>query len=165
MAIQEFELFHGALLAKLLRNEKPMTLRLIERNTECLWGEYSLNDSVRLLVKHSKTPRENRRNSGVSWNFQLNPHEIARLVSESDSMSNWLGLVCGRGEIKKAPAMQICLLFPEDLGLLLDGRTQGQAAAITVRSIPRKELIVFRDNLELLKVPASRITSCEVPGS
>lgn len=52
MAIKEFELFHGAVLAKLLRSNEPITLCLIERSERDPWASYRINDACSIYIKY-----------------------------------------------------------------------------------------------------------------
>ena len=65
MSVKEFELFHGAVLTKVLRSDRPVALRLVGTRPGENWSTYTLNDAVDLLVSHSKSPRSVARSGGV----------------------------------------------------------------------------------------------------
>jgi activator of HSP90 ATPase len=50
MPLREFELFHGGVITKIVRSERPVTLRLIETKPEEKWSTYTLNDKVDLFI-------------------------------------------------------------------------------------------------------------------
>ena len=77
VGIQIFELFHGAVLAKIMRSygDRPVVLRLVEVNPKEYWSVYTLNDEVHLVVKYRT--RANKLSKGRwSWNFVFSPEEI-----------------------------------------------------------------------------------------
>jgi len=45
MPIQQFHLFHGAVLAKLMRSGRPVGLTMIETRGEA-WSSYRVNDEL-----------------------------------------------------------------------------------------------------------------------
>src|SRR5687767_14876570 len=131
MSVREFELFHGAVLAKLVRNEKPITLRLIETRFDDS-RVYTLNDVIELYVKHSISPRQlTRGDGGYSWTFTFNPEHINQIRELRKKHSTYLTLVCGHRDIKEA-RIETCLINLDEHTDLLDLEGNDQQS-ITVR--------------------------------
>jgi hypothetical protein len=61
MPIQEFELYHGAVLTKVMRTDPMPTLRLIEKDQRDARGSHRVDDSVILHIKHAKASRALKR--------------------------------------------------------------------------------------------------------
>ena len=79
MSIKEFELFHGAVLTKLVRIERPITVTLIETQREQTWSVYKVMDG-QLFIKHSTSPRPlSRGKGGYSWTFTFSPEHISQI--------------------------------------------------------------------------------------
>jgi hypothetical protein len=161
MPIQEFELYHGAVLTKVMRTDPMPTLRLIEKDQSDAWGSYRVNDAVILHIKHATVARTLKRAPGVrKWTFTFPPAEVAALARDSQV---YVALVCGRSDGRTKG--EICLLKPDEVLQLLDA-SGSTAQTITVESEPAKELRAHstRDECDL-KVPRNRIDTWRVPGS
>ncbi|RMG40105.1 MAG: hypothetical protein D6725_04040 [Planctomycetota bacterium] len=162
MAIKVFELFHGAVLTKVLRSEKPVSLRLVETRPKENWSTYTLNDTVDLLISYSRQPRPLSRQGGTSWTFVFSENQLRQLDPSRRGRPVWAALVCGRKSIDRGD-MHICLLDPDQLPQLLD--FCGPPQSLTVRAPgDRRSLRVFKDRRERFVVPQSRIDRWEIPG-
>jgi len=163
MPVKEFELYHGAVLTKILRSEKPVALRLIETRPAENWSTYTLNDTVDLLVSHSKSPRSvSRQGGGTSWSFVFSRNQLRQMNPDSRSRPVWLALVCGR-EKPSDGEMHVCLLDPEQVREAVDFSADQQS--LTVRKPGGKgKLRVFKDRREKFLVAQSRLNKWEVPG-
>lgn len=164
MPIREFELFHGAVLAKLLRSEKPIALRLIETRPSESWSTYTLNDTVDLFISHSKTSRtiSLSRGGGTSWSFPFSPNQL-RQINENLNRPVFVALVCGRPSPLKGE-MQVCLLDPEQIAEIFDKTSVQQS--ITIRKPGnRGRLRVFKNRQQRFLIPRSRLDNWDVPGS
>jgi hypothetical protein len=163
MAVKESELFHGAVLTRLLRKEKPVTLRLVETRANESWSTYTLNDSVDLLVSHSKSPRDVSRNGGgTSWSFAFSRNQLRQMNPGVRNRPVYVALVCGRASPSDGK-MYTCLLYPEEVADLVD--FSGDQQSLTVRKPDRKgELRVLKDRRVRVLVPQSRLDRWEVPG-
>ncbi|TCD46848.1 hypothetical protein [Chlorobium sp. N1] len=164
MSVREFELYHGAVLAKILRSDKPVALRLVETKPGENWSTYTLNDAVSLLVTFSKGPRPiSRGNGGISWSFVFSVNQLRQMNPDNSELPVWVAMVCGR----KSPAdgdMQVCLLDPEQLADVIDFTAAQQS--LTVRNPKgRGQLRVFKGRKETFLVPQSRLEKWELPGS
>jgi hypothetical protein len=164
MCIREFELFHGAVLTKILRSEKPVSLRLIETRPGESWSTYTLNDSVDLLITHSKHQRPVSQNGGgFSWSFTFSQNQIRQMDSASSSRRVWVAMVCARKSSEEGD-MHVCLLKPEEIYKVINFRATQQSLTIR-KPNGRKQLRVYKDRKEQFPVPQSRLDNWEVPGA
>jgi hypothetical protein len=100
MSIQQFELFHGAVLAKLMRSDRPIALRMIETKDEA-WSVYTVNDEVELFIKIRTTANElSREKDGLSWQFVFTPEQVEQIRNLYTTKKVAIALVCGRQNIK-----------------------------------------------------------------
>lgn len=159
MSVREFELFHGAVLTKLVRTEKPLTLRMIETRSADAWSTYRINDELSLVIKHSVKSRSLKGESAKAWQFVFSPEQM-RQVAESGT---WAALVCGASTATDA-AMEVCLLEPSELSELLDLRSSGQQS-LMVKRIEGKSLRVSSSRRLEMVIPRNRLDKWEVPGS
>ena len=164
MSIREFELYHGAVLTKVLRSDKPVALRLVETKPAENWSTYILNDTVELFITHSKSPRSVLRGGGgTSWSFVFSKNQLRQMDQTQTTRPVWVAMVCG----KKIPSdcdMQVCLLDPDQLAEVIDFKADQQS--LTVRKPNGKgRLRVFKDRYERFLVAQSRLDGWEVPGA
>lgn len=161
MSVREFELFHGAVVTKIVRSDRPMTLRMIETKPGESWSAYTVNGEITLILKHSATPRPLKRERGsFRWQFTLSPEQIQQL-SEANS---WLALVYGSPRIGKKAPMEICLLPPEDIERLVE-KSSLEQQSVYVKYSKGKSLRVASAKSEEFVVPRNRLDTWEIPGS
>ncbi len=157
MPVKTFEFFHGAVLTKLVRSDRPVTLRLIETGSLGTWGTYRINDEVNLLLKYSAVPKPHK--AATRWDFVVSPTEMRELSKGS----TWLALVGGSSDLRTT-TMEVCLLEPDDLGKLF--HLKGWRESVYVRAEQGKslrvgptkagpELVVARNRVETWKIPGS----------
>ncbi len=154
MSIRQFELFHGAVLTKLVRRDKPVTLRLIETNMDDSWSAYKIND-VDVFFKHSSSPNEPPEMDGRRWVFTFAQNQLDQIHGNTPH----LALVCGSRDIESN--MEICFIENSDVSELLSNNAQ----AITVRLEPGhsfrvsssaviESIIIARNAIDTYEVPA-----------
>jgi hypothetical protein len=162
MAVRDFELFHGAVLTKLVRGDRPLTLRLIETRPTDSWSTYRLNDEVNLLMKHSTVSSARKREPGaVVWQFVFSPDQMKQVAKTGV----WVALVCGAPVLTKTD-MDVCLLEPSQLAALLALDRPGQPQSITVKRQPNMSLrVTSAKTPEEVIVPRNRLDTWRVPGS
>lgn len=164
MAIDEFELFHGVVLTKLLRSERPVTLRMIETRPGEAWSAYRLNDEVDLFIKHSTTPRATvRGGEGRSWSFVFGPEQLRQMAESRAKGGVYVALVGGSRQMRDAQTC-VCLLEPKEVRKLLDFSTLSQQS-LTVKLIRGRSLRVYKGRKERFTVAQNRLERWEVPGS
>jgi len=163
MAIDEFELFHGVVLTKLVRSERPVTLRMIETHPDEAWSAYMLNDEVHLFVKHSTNPRRVADGEGRSWTFVFGADQVRQMGVSKARGGVYIALVGASRQVKD-PGRCVCLLSPEQIKELLTFSPDAPQT-ITVRLLPRKKLRVYKARRERFKVPQNRLEQWEVPGA
>lgn len=143
MAIREIELFHGAVLMKLLRKDLPVSLKLFEFKANASRAAYWINDEVCLYVKHSKTPQERQRKDfECVWHFQFNTSHLREMEQIRQDCEVFAALVCGDEYTKECSEMQICLLKPSDLSKCIDPHAY-EPQAITVANKKHGKLRVW----------------------
>ncbi len=165
MAVQQFELFHGAAIVKLLRKKggNPPTLRMIETNPSQDWATYELNGELSLFLKLRTTSRL-AKDKARTWTFQF-PRDKLELLSGKRYAAV---LICGVDKLDAAGQMETCLLQPDELKVLLDLTTLGdaQSRSISVRCQPGSQLHVTSPQASDPIVVARRALDVwEVPGS
>ncbi|MEI7603974.1 MAG: hypothetical protein WCJ19_03070 [bacterium] len=108
MATPQFELYHGIVLAQIIRNPK-INIKLLERNNEFGWGAYEVSDNLityRVFVKSSSQIRKTRK-AGFSSAFTFSESDILRLRSLDINKHLLICLVCADQEV--------CTLESEDI--------------------------------------------------
>jgi len=164
MAVDEFELFHGVVLTKLVRSERPITLRMIETRPGEAWSAYTLNDEVDLFIKHSTTPRDTvRGGEGRAWSFVFGADQLRQMAASKAKGGVYVALVGGTRQIKDTQRC-VCLLDPQEVSGLLDLSSTAQQA-LTVKLISGKSLRVYHGHEEKFKVPQNRLEKWQIPGS
>lgn len=164
MSIKEFHLFHGAVLAKLIRSGKPISLSLIETKPEDSWAAYTINDEVDIFMKHSTSPHELKRNDGgYSWVFVFNSDQLAQLKEIQKKRPVYIALICGHKSVK-AGRMEICYLNPEEVCEVLDFESTEQQS-ITVRyNTGAKKFRVIQGREEKLMISLNELDAWDIPG-
>jgi len=159
MPIQDFELYHGAVLTKIMRTDPKPTLRLVEKDHTDAWGSYRVNMDVVLHIKYATAGKPSKRSPGsLKWLFTFPPAEVASLAKHPVT---FLALVCGRA--KGSTEGEIALVEPVELKALLDLSAHG-GQAISVEYAPGKQLRVHTPRHDC-KVPRNAIDKWRVPGA
>lgn len=165
--VREFELFHGIVLTKLVRNDRPTVLRLIETNPREAWAAYTVNNEVTLYVKYRTGFRTlSHGEGGEAWTFVFSESDLAKIRGMAPETQVYVALVCGRREIRGGDCgMHVCLLAPDERRRLIDMEASSQQT-ISVKcvrgkslratgSLSKKELVVKRSALDKWIVPGS----------
>lgn len=162
MGIKQFELFHGAVLAKLVRSDRPIALRMIETKEES-WSVYTINDEIEIFIKHSAATRElSREKGGFSWQFIFTPEQIEEIRILQSTKKVAIALVCGRQNIKDD--MQIAFIESEDINEIID-LSKNISQSLTVKYLPRKKLQLITDYKVEKKVSQNALDNWIVPGN
>lgn len=165
MPIKQFELFHGAVLTRLMRNKRPMTLRLIETNANEAWAAYLINDALAILIKYSASPQPGK-GSARSWQFTFPAKQLAQLKKLGKDQQVYVALVCGAENLSDEE-MEICLVEPAEVTNLIDPESKA-AQWMRVAIQERKRPVVtgaLSGKSRGIKVPRNRVEQLEVPGS
>jgi hypothetical protein len=164
MSVKEFELFHGAVLTKLVRGERSVVLTLIETRQDDGWAVYLLNDEVNFYIKHSTSPRRLiRGNGGYSWTFTFNLEHLDKIRSLAKLNPICLVLVCGQKNIKEG-RMEVCFLEPNELLKVID-LDHGDSKSVTVRyTLDSRKLRIFQDRKEIHSVFLNALDNYKIPG-
>src|SRR5262245_20581423 len=106
---------HGSVLTKLVRSDKPITLRMIETNPKETWSAYTLNDEVILYVKYSTKPQQRKKNEDILiWSFTFSIEQLVELCNLRQCKNVYVALVCGQRNVND-PNMYICLIDPNEV--------------------------------------------------
>ena len=162
MSIQMFEIFHGAVLAKIMRSygERPVILRLVESRPEEYWSVYTLNDEVHLVIKY-RTQAHKLSKGGLSWGFVFSPEEVDLIRRLQEEKKVYVALVGGQRSIGET--MEVGLLSDEEFVTLIQ-TNDGSGLALTMRYEPHRQLRIVHKRKVVYKVPLSRLDNWEVPG-
>ena len=158
MAIQGFELRHGAVLVKIVRKSRNLTL--FERGGDTAWAAYLVNDAVCLYVKTSDQ-RGSDKNGAARYSYTFQPTEatfIRKQIGSRGEGGVLAALVCGEEEIALVTAAQLSQCID------LSAR---QAQNLTVLIQPRRSLRVYgslNGQAQALVVARNCIDTCEISG-
>lgn len=164
MSIDFFELFHGAVLTKLLRNGNPIKLCMVETNPKEYWSAYKVNDEVMLYIKYSRNPQE-RKKDALVWIFTFSPANLADILRLQQNNKVYFALVCGDKKWGK-DSMQVCFLDPDEFNKCTHIDGDG-SRTISVKYYPRKTLRVWgnKNGSETpLNIAAKSLEKWVVPG-
>lgn len=164
MGIDLFELFHGAVLTKLLRNGHPIKLCMIETNPKEFWSAYKLNDEVVLYIKYSTNPME-RKKDALVWIFTFSLANIKEISCLQQEQKVYFAFVCGDKNVSK-DTMQVCFLEPDEFNTCTDLKENG-SHTISVKYLPGKKLRVWGNkngSEKPLNVAAGAIEKWIIPG-
>lgn len=168
MGIKEMELFHGAVLSKLFRNDRPMSLRMVEMNIDQSSRAYLVNDIAYIYVKHSATPRVLERiEDGYSWIFSFTSNHLAELQKLREFKDVYLALVCGQSTIDRDHPTEVCFINWSQITDCLDLQRADDTQPITVRYRKGYKLRVWgpkNTSQKPINVNQDALDRWEVPG-
>jgi hypothetical protein len=155
VVVRDFEVLHGIALAKIARGCPGQALRIVDMKPDEGWSSYALGDATGFIVRHRPLPRKLRRKGGgLSWRFAFSSEQLGRLRRLGRRRTVYLVLVCG-GPGRRMARLEIAFLHPEEYGRILDV-SSFLPQALTVQSLPRKELWISRWRTRL-KIPRQRL--------
>lgn len=145
MAIRKFELYHGAVLVKIVRRSRSLTL--FERGSDTAWAAYLVNDKVCLYVTSSDQRGVSNGDARFSYTFQ--PQETKFLRDQLALRGEggvFLALVCEDQEValldsaqarrcidlESSKAQNLTVLIPAGKSLRVYGPLNGRSAMLTV---------------------------------
>ncbi len=165
--IHDFELFHGAVLTKIMRSDQPVALRMIETNTKEAWSAYIINDEVTLYVKYSTKPMPRERESGAFvWTFSFTPDQLAELRKLGQEHFVYVALVCGQRDIAKG-SMHVSFMEQAEIDECIDLMDEVQQN-VFVKFVPGGKLRVWgprNSSRNPIKVTRSGLEKWKIPGS
>lgn len=150
--VKVFELFHGACLTRLIRRDKPLTMRLIEVDSTQSWSTYRVND-VDLFIKHCANPRR-LKTGRTSWTFPFGDNQIERIMKGCH-----VALICGAERVKDH--MEICFIEHESVGRLLADSAKSITVSMQANQSFRvksaavsEKMVISRSAIDTFEVPA-----------
>lgn len=115
MAVKEFEFFHGAVLAKILRKDIPTSLKLVETSRDS--STYVINDDIALYMTY-RSAHQSSNETSYSWYFDFNQSKCKE-IKKFMEYNIYFALICHN--VKYEPHFtEICLINKEDLIRLID---------------------------------------------
>jgi len=161
MCVTETELFHGAVLAKIMRG-KPDALRLVERDSVeravyLVEGLPGTPEPSSFYVKYSCTPQRRRDGSAV-WAFTFSAAHLRQIREAQERGRTFLTLVCGNRNIKdKHLAMELAVVWPDEIDMVLDTASIEGASIRVEKGAGRRRLRVHGRASEPLLVKKARM--------
>lgn len=165
MSIKIFEYYHGAVLTKLVRNNKPVTLTMVENDKKGAWCEYKINDEIVLYTKYCSKPIYCEINQSFLWRFTFNPNELEHIFKQRRNCAVYTALVCGQEQIS---LFNTCIGFiqPYELDQCISVHSFGPET-LNVQLIPTCKLRIW-GNINTVKNPLlvaqNRLENWVVPG-
>ena len=151
MSIKHLELFHGAVLSKITRNENNK-ISLIEWNEDENRSLYSieteLSNNLSLMIKYHTTPRTSNKNGALSWRF----------ADLSYRKNCYFCLVCIEAKIIDGDTvMEVCAISPDEVDKLFTKEEidQGDLISCSV-SLKKRESFRVRRKAKGIELTISR---------
>lgn len=168
MSIKEMELFHGAVLAKLFRSDKPVSLRMVEMDFEQSRRAYLVNDMAYIYIKHGKNPRKSKRLPTFTWTFAFSNNHTSDLQKlKGNRKEVYLALVCGQESVSSPDPAEICFLDWNQIWKCLDLDNLIEQQYITVKYQKGCSLRVWgtkNTSIVPILVNQDSLADWEVPG-
>jgi hypothetical protein len=100
MKLQDYELYHGAVLTRLVRSGQFTTVRMIETNRKECWSAYVVDEDCAVYCKHRSHSDPERWGSdhipitSAKWMFTFLPEHEEKLSELASRYSAYVALVC-----------------------------------------------------------------------
>ena len=160
LSIQKFELFHGAVLAKIMRSY-DQTLRMVETRPKEHWSVYTVNDEIHVFIKYRGAARE-LDGGRLAWSFNFSSETLEKIKSLSQDKETYIVLVGGQRCVDEVMEVGV-LSMKEFISIAGDG--MDTSFSITMRYVPGKELRILRGHKEVCKVARNRADKWQIPGA
>lgn len=142
MTITAVELFHGVVLTRLVRGNKPIAFKMFAFNADKSSSAYIVNDKAAVYIKHSKTPRlRQRKGYNCAWSFTFSPEHLGEIRGLGREVPVHTAFVCADRKYGR-PCQYICFLTPGELSLCVDLNADTQQNLI-IANLPRGKLRVW----------------------
>lgn len=168
MSIKEFEMFHGVVLAKLFRSDKPVSLRMVEMDIEQSRRAYLVNDIAYIYIKHAKSPRKASRQPTFTWTFSFSPEHMEDLLKlKANQKDLYLALVCGQATVNSVDPSEICFLDWSQIWICLDVGAVDRQQNISVQFQKGRSFRVWgtkNSSVNAFLVNQDTLTNWNVPG-
>jgi hypothetical protein len=164
MTIKLFELFHGAVLTKLVRKDRPVTVTLIETRQDEAWSVYKIIDCY-LFIKLSTSPSSlSGGKGGYSWSFTFTPEHIKQIIRIREDSALYLALICGFQNVKVGRS-EICFIDQNEIPEVIDLDNPNQQSLRVRRNTGAKKFRLFVDRKEKISIYLSALERWDIPGS
>lgn len=152
--IRDFHYIHGAVLARILRANKPVSVMLLETEAGS-WSSYDINLDHRLIVlTGTNLRRVEQGGAGYSWTCQVSDNQMKQIACRNKSVC--IACVLPRATLKDSGQF-ICFLSPNDVQEIVD--TSNSKDTFVVRKLDKKnsKFQVFRNKKVRLEVNLNAI--------
>jgi len=168
MSVQEMELFHGAVLAKLFRSDKPVSLRMVEMDFEQSRRAYLVNDIAYIYIKHSKRSYKGTRETSYRWTFTFQPNHVEDLKRLKNNKKDvYLALVCGQSVINSSDPIEICFMDWDQIWKCLDINNKKVQQTLCVKCKRGYSFRVWgtlNSSTKAININQNALSDWEVPG-
>lgn len=162
------EFFHGAVLAKLFRSDKPVSLRMVEMDFEQSRRAYLVNDMAYIYIKHGKNPLKKKRQPALSWTFAFSSNHTSDLQRlKGNGKEVYLALVCGHEVVSRNNPAEICFINWSQIWECLDSEKLNEQQFITVKYQKSHSFRVWgikNTSIDPILVNQDSLVDWEVPG-
>jgi len=154
---------HGAVLAKICRNDPKITLSLIETRDDKR-SAYLINDWL-VIIKYSITPTKDDDGS-VTWIFTVTTDTVDLLQKTLAEREVYIVLACALYNQLRYPWVEVCLMEPHDIRQCLYLDQLHTAQWLRVKYQPRHRLRVWgpANNGEPCLIERKKIENWKLPG-
>lgn len=133
-SLKKYHFYQGAVLSRLLHNEKPIQLMLVEKNSD-EWGAYRVgveNEQYILYCKYSSKPISNSKRNVKKWQFtftEIDKERLRNYLQKPEQLR--LILVCVAGNIDRH-INEVCIMGQDELKKCLDLNQGGSVQTILI---------------------------------
>lgn len=108
MSLSRFELYHGAVLSQIIRNERA-SIKLVEKEGDQDWSAYEVSDNKRDYAIYVKSTDKITKSRGGERraNFTFSSNDVKSILAHSKEKEIMICLVCSDQEI--------CTLLQDDI--------------------------------------------------
>ncbi len=114
MAIKDFELYHGAVLTRILRKDIKTSLKLVETNKDSS-STYIINDEIALYITYRSPIKTDKH---LRWSFSFSENQLKE-INKYSNYKLMFALACINKEYEGYNS-EICILSEEEILKLID---------------------------------------------
>lgn len=146
--IHQYEFLHGCVLTALVRQDKYMTVQLIETNVAAAWSMYKVNNT-HIHIKPSTSPKKQTRDQSTYWQFTFSSHELFQI----NHFQSGVVLVCAHNDIRHPEKMWRLYIEHSDVAELLDLVGLPDQDSLTAKHKPNARKLIVSGDVEKLIAP------------
>jgi hypothetical protein len=161
MSTKQFEFYHGVVLTRLVRSDRPVRLQMSVNQPADSWSAYLIDDSVALFIKRSGKPTELKKDKTLRWQFTFSDNQLIQMMDYSKDRAVYLALVASRNN-SFLDGVNICLISPEQLNSLVDWNTKGTESFTLKDAESSHSYLVCGNGIEI-RVKKKAFDSWDIP--